>query len=287
MSSSRQIKRRIKSAKNISQITKAMEMVSASKMKRAQNQALSSRPYSDKLASTLKTIANFTDPSLHPLLQLNDSEKVLIILISSDRGLAGSLSTTLFKYAEEFSKDRDVEFIVVGRKSREYAQKFGRTIVAEFNGLPDRVHVEQALPIAEIVTTAFQEKKYGSIYLLHMQFLSTLSQKPLMQQLLPLSYETFEETTEHLTVKPEYAFEPNPKEVLDFLLPYYIEMTIFQTLLDSKASEHSARMVAMKSASDNAKEIVDELQLIYNKSRQANITKELLDMTTATLSVAQ
>ena len=286
MSASRLIKRRIKSAKNISQITKAMEMVSASKMKRAQDQAIMSRPYAEKLSSTLKSIANFTDPALHPLLQQNESDKVMLILISSDRGLAGSLNTTLFKFAEEFSRDKEVELIVIGKKSREYAQKFGRTIIAEFSALPDRIHIEQALPIAELITKAFIEKTYGAVFILHMQFLSTLAQKPLLQQLLPLSYETFEETTQHLTVKPEYAFEPNAKEVLDFLLPYYIETAIFQTLLDAKASEHSARMVAMKNASDNAKEIVAELQLIYNKSRQASITKELLDMTTATLSVA-
>jgi len=286
MSSSRLIKRRIKSAKNISQITKAMEMVSASKMKRAQDQALMSRPYAEKLADTLQTVATYSDPSLHPLLQSNTSEKSLLIVISSDRGLAGALNTTLIKKVDEHLQTVNCDVIVVGKKAKEFAQKFGHNIVAEFVQLPDRISLDNTIAISQFVIDSFTKKAYSSVYTAHMKFLSTLSQRVQITQLLPLSYDSITETTEQLSPKSEYTFEPDPKTVLSFLLPYYVEMIVYQTVLDSKASEHSARMVAMKNASDNAKEIVNELQLVYNKSRQASITNELLDMTTATMSIA-
>jgi len=285
--SSRLIKRRIKSAKNISQITKAMEMVSASKMKRAQDQALSSRPYTRKLMEMLRTIALHTDPSTHPLLKLNDSQKVLVVLISTDRGLAGGLNTNLFKSSEELIKGRDVAFIVFGKKAREYAMKMGYTIVAEFTGMSEKLRFEDALPVADIMMKSFLSGEYGEVYLLHMQFVTTLSQKPLPERVLPLSAQDIEQPAELIGSKTEYVFEPSPKDILDHLLPYYVEIETYQTMLDAKASEHSARMVAMKNASDNAKEVVSELQLIYNKTRQANITRELIEITTSSLTLAQ
>ena len=285
MPSSRLLKRRMKSAKNISQITKAMEMVSASKMRRAQEQAITSRPYAAKLTMMLRNIAMHTDPSQHPLLQTNASPKRLLVLFSTDRGLAGGLNTNLFKRSEEFVGKSPVEFIVIGKKAREYAMKFGYKIIADFAGLPEHLHFEDALPIAEVMMKGFLTGEYSEVYFLHMQFLSTLSQKPHVEPLLPLTVEQIEQPAELITAKTEYLFEPNPTTILEFLLPYYVEIETYQTLLDAKASEHSARMVAMKSASDNAKEVVDELQLIYNKTRQAGITKELIEITTSALTL--
>ncbi len=286
MSSARLIKSRIKSAKNISQITKAMEMVSASKMRRAQDQALAGRPYAEKLTSMLQTIALRTDTSAHLLLQSNTSSKILIVLISSDRGLSGSLNTNLMKATEEFVKNKDVGFIAVGKKAREYVVKLGYNLIAEFTNLPERIHFEEALPMAELMMKAFLTGEYGEVHLVHMRFISTLSQKVQIDQILPLSYRTIEQPAQLIEAQSEYVFEPSTQDILEFLLPYYIEVSLYQTLLDAKASEHSARMVAMKNASDNAKDVVRGLQLMYNKSRQASITTELIDMTTATLSIA-
>ena len=285
MSSSRLLKRRMKSAKNISQITKAMEMVSASKMRRSQEQAVASRPYAEKLTIMLKNIAMHTNPSQHPLLQTHSSPKKLIVLFSTDRGLAGGLNTNLFKRSEEFVATSAVEFIVIGKKAREYAIKFGHKIVADFSGLPEHLHFEDALPIAEVMMKGFLTGQYSEVYFLHMQFVTTLAQKPCLEHLLPLTVEQIEQPAELITAKTEYLFEPSSSTILDFLLPYYVEIETYQTLLDAKASEHSARMVAMKNASDNAKEVIDELQLIYNKTRQAGITKELIEITTSALSL--
>jgi len=286
MSASRLIKRRIKSAKNISQITKAMEMVSASKMRRAQEQALASRPYAQKLYETLRMVATFTNAAAHPLLRASATGKTLVVLISSDRGLVGSLNTNLFKATEEVVHSlQGVEFLAVGRKARDYVIKTGRTLHAEFTGLPDKLRFEEALPIAELVMNAFLTGAYRSVQLIHMEFVSTLSQRPKIEQLLPVSH-TEMQTLPASKPVAEYTFEPNAKDILETLLPYYIEITIFQDLLDAKASEHSARMVSMKNASDNAKDVVKDLTLSYNKSRQASITSELLDISTAALSVA-
>ena len=286
MSVSRLIRRRIKSAKNIAQITKAMEMVSASKMRHAQEQTLAGKPYAEKLTTMLKTIARHTNSAMHPLLQTNDAPKSLIVLISSNRGLAGGLSTNLFKAVEEFMKPKKAEFVVIGKKGKEYALKFRHTIIGEFTALPDRIRFEDTLPIAELVMKAFLDGEYSDVHLVHMQFVSTLSQKVKFEQILPPPAEEIQQPADLVEAKSEYLFEPNSTEILEFLLPYYIAVEIYHTLLDAKASEHSARMVAMKSASDNARDVMNGLQLVFNKSRQAAITTELIDMTTATLSVA-
>jgi F-type H+-transporting ATPase subunit gamma len=262
-----------------------MEMVSASKMRRAQEQTLASRPYEHKLAEIMHVIGKNSDAALHPLLQTPDSDKYLVVIISSDKGLAGPLSTNLFKRVEEFVHDKDCEFITFGKKAREYITKTNRKLIAEFSQVPDRVRMDTVLPAVELLMESFKKGEYKAVIMAHMEFISTLAQKPVLYQLLPLSKELLNEQAAQEVEFTEYTFEPNPKDVLDSLLPNYIELHLFQTVLDSKASEHSARMVAMKNASDNAKEIMGSLQLVYNKSRQASITKELLDITTAMLSV--
>lgn len=286
MAQTRLIKSRIKSATNIAKITKAMEMVSASKMRRAQEQALASRPYTHILVSMLHTIAAHTDPSLHPLLRTgNPDAPVAIVIISTDRGLAGSLNANLFRTVLQMvDENPNCVFVTVGKKAREFALKTGKRIVAEFSGLPDHLTLANVMPISKLLTTGFLNNEYSQVKTVHMQFVSTLTQKAETNQLLPIATQELA-TLEKVTVKKEYQFEPSAQEMLGVLLPFYAENGFYQTMLEAKASEHSARMVAMKNASDNAKDIVSSLRLEYNKSRQASITSELLDITTASLTV--
>lgn len=286
MANTRLIKRRIRSAQNIAKITKAMEMVSASKMRRAQQQVQASRPYANKLHNVLSTIASHTDPSLHPLLQQSSGRPCLVIL-STDRGLCGGLNTNLFKAALEFTAEHaNTAIVAVGRKAQEFAGRAGLNIVASFTQLPEKVSFNDTLPIAELVRNGFLSHEFASVHLLHMEFVNTLTQKPTQTPLLPLARQEFQETTATPESESEYVFEPSPKEILDSLLPYYVEMELYQLMLDAKASEHSARMIAMQNASNNARDVVASLQLEFNKSRQAGITKELLEITTASLTLA-
>lgn len=293
MAQARLIKSRIKSATNIAKITKAMEMVAASKMRRSQEQALASRPYTHKLLDMLHTIGSNADSSLHVLLEHgNVNAPELLILVSTDKGLAGSLNTNLFRAAQEtLATMRSPKIIAVGRRAREFAIKYGYPLVAEFTGLGDKLVLNDILPIAEIFVKGFLSGEFSSVRSIHMQFVSTLSQSPEINLLLPIAISEVEaegmqpQPKVSTDEKKEYTFEPSPKEILDFLLPFYTENGFFQIMLEAKASEHSARMVAMKNASDNAKEIVGNLKLEYNKSRQAGITSELLDITTAALAL--
>lgn len=288
MANTRQIKRRIQAAANISKITKAMEMVSASKMRRAQQQALAARPYTRAIQDSLQKVAYFTNSAVHPLLSQHTEGKDVIVLFSTDRGLCGGLNTNLFKSAWQWSKEhQNIEFIVIGKKAVTFARKMGFTIAAQFTDLPDKISSADVLPIATLVTEKFLSHEYRNISIIYMDFINTLSQKVRVTSLLPISAEETQisEVLAQAEGISEYTFEPQARQILDQLLPYYIENTLYQTLLEAKASEHSARMVSMKNASDNAKSLVSELQLLFNKSRQAAITNELLDITTATMTI--
>ncbi len=290
MANTRQIKRRISTAANISKITKAMEMVSASKMRRAQQQAIAARPYTRAIQHSLQKVAQFTDPSLHPLLARHETGKTILIIFSTDRGQCGGLNTNLFKSSWQWSKDHShLEVIVIGRKAVAFAQKMGLKVAAQFTNLPGNLSLADILPLSSLITNGFLSHEYKSVYMIHMDFINTISQKVKITPLLPLMQEMA--ALEKGAVKPEiyaeYTFEPNPQEILNELLPYYLENTLYQTLLEAKASEHSARMVAMKNASDNATALVGELKLLFNKSRQNAITSELLDITTATMTVTK
>ncbi|OGV91878.1 ATP synthase F1 subunit gamma [Microgenomates group bacterium RIFCSPLOWO2_01_FULL_46_13] len=294
MLGTRSIKRRIKTTQSIRQITKAMEMVSASKMRRAQLSALRSKPYAKKLQEILRRLAIHTDLTQLPLFAVNRKGKTVIVLVSSDRGLTGGLATTLFRGLEDFLSqlkltDDQLDFIVVGKKSRDYLKKTAYSVLADFSDLPDRLTFEETLPLSKLLVDGYQERRFKKIYLIHMDFVSTLIQRVSINQLLPILLETLslpatpQEMIElDVTARYEYIFEPNPQELLAGLVPYYLEIQVYQILLDARASEHSARMVAMKNASDNASDIIYDLTLEYNKSRQAAITNELLDIVTAT-----
>jgi F-type H+-transporting ATPase subunit gamma len=280
----RLIKRRIKSAQNIAKITKAMEMVSASKMRRAQDAVTRSRPYAEKLADSLNEIATHTDPTVHPLLQASESTTgvPLLILVSTDRGLCGGLNTNLFKATLEFIEQKpNTQVLVIGRKGQDFAIRSGLQIIASFVDMPDTIKFQDILPILEIAIPGFLNGTYSEVNIAHMKFISTLSQQVSFTRLLPFSQEFVMDTE----IRSEYVFEPSAAEILNRLLPAYLETMMYQVMLDSRASEHSARMITMQNASNNAKDVVSSLNLEYNKSRQASITQELLEINTALLAL--
>lgn len=292
MSNTRQIRSRISTAQNISKITKAMEMVAASKMKRAQDQALSARPYSQELYKSLRAVSAMTDPTMHPLLTKHDAGVPVMLVISTDKGLCGGLNGNLMKRLWQWKQAQGAEaqVIAVGRKSVMFSRAFGIPLFAQFTELPELVRTVDVLPIAELLIDRFLNHTFSSVGLMYTDFINTLSQQVKVDQLLPLA--TTEPQIETPTksnvdsLHSEYTFEPGAKQILSELLPFFIENTIFHALLEAKASEHSARMVAMKNASENAGDLVGELRLLYNKSRQQSITSELLDITTAQLTLA-
>lgn len=293
MANLRDIRRRIKSVKNTSQITKAMELVAAAKMKKAQDQALAGRDYADKLNKVLVNLKANTDKESHPLLGQRDGSKELMLIISTQRGLCGGLNTNLLKKVRAEVSD-DAEYVTVGKKLRQSIAKIGGKIVTDWE-VADPVPFNDAKPIAKFLTDKFLSGEYDKITVAFSNFVSTLTQTPHVAQLLPIQSDSLAEKQDYEGVGTDdiketdnaaalnmgYEFEPSAEGVLDKLLPLYVNFQIYQMLVEARASEHSARMVAMKAATDNANKMVKELTLEYNKARQAAITAELLEITTA------
>lgn len=287
MANARLIKRRISAAKNISKITKAMEMVAASKMKRAQEQATAARPYARALEMSLQKVAQDSNPNLHPLLENHNQGHPILVVIATDKGLCGSLNAQLQKAsAKWFKQHPDGKVVAIGKKAVHFSRISGYEILAQFTDLPEKISTDDILPITTMVMEEFTNHQFSLVTLLYMDFINTLSQKVRSVQMLPISQEQInDETMTTPKIVHEYTFEPSAKELLKFLLPYFIENTVFQAFLEARASEHSARMVTMKNASENANSLVDELKLEFNKTRQAAITTELLDITTASMTI--
>ena len=292
MANLRDIRRRIKSVKNTAQITRAMQLVAAAKMKKAQDQALAGRDYADLLNQVLVNLKENVDEDTHPLLEQREGNKELILVVSTDKGLCGGLNTNLGKKVRADAPNADV--VSVGRKLRAQLGKAGRNMVADFE-VKDPVPFAEARPIAKLLTQLFLDGKYDKVSIAFTNFVSTLTQTPTIIPLLPISaselgekqdYEgvgkgEIGETDHAVAMSKDYLFEPTAEGVLDTLLPLYVNFQVYQTLVESRASEHSARMVAMKAATDNANKFIKELTLEYNKLRQAAITSELLEITTA------
>jgi F-type H+-transporting ATPase subunit gamma len=277
----REIRRRIQSIKNTSQITRAMEMVAASKMRRAQQAVTASRPYSDRLRLMIGDLAamaaNEDEHSAFPLLERREIKRSQVMLATADRGLAGAFNSNIIRHGLQFMREREegfenIDLVAIGRKGRDFMTRFGQPLVADFTNLPDRLTIDDVRPMIQIASEDFIAGKVDAVYVIYTQFINTLRQEPRVLQVLPI--EPAEDTGE----VRDYIFEPDPVTVLNELLPRYIEVQIYQTLLESIASEHSARMVAMRNATDNAKEIQDELTLTYNKARQAQITAEVSEI---------
>ncbi|MGD9129341.1 MAG: ATP synthase F1 subunit gamma [Candidatus Woesebacteria bacterium] len=293
MANIRQISRRINTASNIAKITKAMEMVAASKMKKAQDQAIKARAYSQALIESLQTVSTVVDPELNALLTSHEQGVELAIVISSDKGLCGSLNANLYKKLAEWrDKQENPVVIMVGKKGVTFARNYGYKLHAQFTDIPDHTTVSDIVAINTLVMEGFLKKEFKSVDLIYTDFINTLSQKAQLTRLLPLGFEKKtdsekkkEELAKEKLPKKDYLFEPDAKTILDSLLPFYIENTIYHAFLEAKASEHSSRMVAMKNASESATDLVAELKLIFNKSRQESITNELLDITTSILGL--
>jgi F-type H+-transporting ATPase subunit gamma len=293
MPSTRDIRRRIKSVKNTAQITKAMQMVAASKMRRAQQAALAGRPYATLMNSVLKQVTSNAGDFSHPLLEKRAVKKRAVILISSDKGLAGALNSNLLREAAKFDKATTI-YIAAGRKGSQFVARTKRTLAAEFTYKDAPLFVE-ARAISKFAQDLFTRGEADAVDILFTNFISTLNQKPEVRPFLPVSEiksvtAGIAEGKQDDTILPagatEYLFEPSVEHVLGALLPHFLNYQVYQILLEAKASEHSSRMVAMKNATDNAKQLIKDLTLEYNKLRQANITNELLEITTAAMAMA-
>ena len=290
MANTKDIRRRIKSIRNIGQLTKAMQMVAASKMRKAQNVALAGRPYSALMNRVLVSLQQRTDSKLHPLLQVREVKKELVVVISTDKGLAGALNTNLLREAANFDPDK-TSYVVSGRKARQFIARSRRDMLADFE-LKDAPSFSETKEIAKFCIEKFLTGEVDKVSVLFTHFINTVNQKPVVRTLLPISsFELPRAPTEGATSQDStdpmigYLFEPTPEGVLDVMLPYYLHYQVFQMILDARAAEHSARMVAMKNATDNAKQFIKDLTLEYNKMRQASITTELLEISTAQMAV--
>ena len=281
MPSTLDLRRRIKSVKNTAQITKAMQMVAAAKMRKAQAAALAGRPYQEMLTRVLAAIKGRVEQTSHPLLAIRPVQKELILIFSTDKGLCGPLNTSLFRELTDTDREK-AEFAVMGRKAVQFITRTRRNLTADF-ALKDSVRFADIRPIAKFASDNFISGEVDQVRVLYPKFVNTLNQQPILRNILPVPAEELD--IEGEANRGEYLFEPDVHGVLDAILPHYIAFQLFQMALNARASEHSARMVAMKNATDNAKELIKDLTLEYNKVRQENITTELLEITTAQLAV--
>ena len=291
MANTQDIRRRIKSIRNTAQITKAMQMVAASKMRKAQQHALAGRPYAKLMNKVLVSLQERTDSKLHPLLQVRPVKRELVLIVSTDKGLAGALNTNLMREAARFEADK-TGYVVAGRKARQFLSRTRREMLADFE-LKDSPSFVETKAIAKFCVEKFLSGEVDKVSALYTHFINTINQRPVVQTLLPISnFDAVQTEAEKSAVKDDqdpllgYTFEPAPEIVLDFMLPYYIQYQVYQMILDARASEHSARMVAMKNATDNAQQFIKDLTLEYNKMRQASITTELLEIATAQMALS-
>ena len=276
MPSQREIRRRIGAVRNIKQITRAMQFVAASKLRRAQESTLASRAYSDKIDEVLADLAAVLGAEDHPLLAERAEGRRLIVLITTDRGLAGPLNTNIIRFAAREITDHpgDLAVVTVGRKGRDAMRRARVPLEAHFAGFGDRPTFADVIPVSRLVTDAFLDGSAATVDVIFSRFVSTLVQKPVMDRILPVQPS---EDTEGIPGN-QFIFEPDPGAVLTQLLPRYVATRLFQAVLENKASEESSRMVAMKNATENAEDLIEDLTLSYNKVRQANITREMIEI---------
>jgi F-type H+-transporting ATPase subunit gamma len=271
-----------------------MEMVAAARMRRAQQAVIAGRPYAEKINDIIQNLAARIQGSgedMHPLLVTRPIKNVAVIMLTADKGLAGALNTNILRRTTRFilnEANAPVGIIAVGRKGRDFMVRYGRQLIAEFINIGDRPTIRDTFPIARVAVEEYTSGRVDAVYLIYTDFVNTLIQRPTVYRLLPVDIsQTGEEgampgenrpASAPVGNQPDYIYEPSTDEVLSQLVPRYIEVRIFQALLEHIASEHSARMVAMRNATDNAKEVISELTLTYNKLRQANITKEIIEI---------
>ncbi|AEF95448.1 ATP synthase gamma chain [Desulfotomaculum nigrificans CO-1-SRB] len=275
MPSARDLRRRIKSIKSTQQITKAMKMVAAAKLRRAQEAVESARPFALKIKDVLSRVAAASGGAKHPLLEVREVKRTAYVVITADRGLCGGFNANILRRAAgELQKDNNPAIVAVGRKSRDYFTRRNFDVVASFVRLGETIQFSQAKEIAKFVMDKYVAGEFDEVYLVFSEFVNVLTQRPVKVKLLPV--ETPAEEKKGPAV--EYIFEPNAESVLASLLPTYVETTVFRAMLESKAGEQGARMTAMDSATKNAKELIHKLTLSLNRARQAAITKEISEI---------
>jgi len=298
MAGTKEIKRRIKSIKNTKKITKAMELVAASKMKRAVSKTLASRLYAEYSWELLNSIAKNVDKIPHPFFEEKVEGKNLIVLITSNRGLCGSYNAqvvkkTIFHLKNLHSEDTDI--VSIGKKGNIAMQRIGQNVVSAFNDIPDSISLSDIIPLVKYLIGEFKAGTYKKIFIVYTDFISALTQKANLKQILPISKESLKEFIESVgenkgneqltTSKVEYLFEGNQTELISSLAEKLVRMQIYQMLLESNASEQSSRMIAMKNASEASGEMIEDLTLMFNKARQSNITREISEISAGMASV--
>lgn len=287
MASGKEIRSKIKSVQNTQKITRAMEMVAASKMRRAQERMSATRPYADRMRNVIQHLAHAHAEYKHAYMIDREIKRVGIIVISTDRGLCGGLNINMFKTAlqamNEWRKQKiEIELCVIGQKAQSFFARSGGRILAQATQLGDAPRLTDIIGTVRVMLDAYEKGELDRIYLLYNRFVSTMSQEPRIEQLLPISVA---EPNEKLKHHWDYIYEPNAEAVLEQLLVRYVESLVYQGVVENVACEMSARMVAMKAASDNAGSLIDELQLAYNKARQAAITQELSEIVAGAAAV--
>lgn len=292
MPSTRDIRRRIKSVKNTAQITKAMQLVAAAKMKKAQDQASNGRAYAEMMNKILVSLKESAEEGVHPYFSEGKGNKTLVLVIATDKGLCGALNTNLIKKVINTKIEGEVEFITIGRKAAQGLSRLRKTLIADFP-IKDPAKFVEIRSVGKFLQEKFLTGEYKTVLVAFNNFINTVLQVPSVEQILPVNPVTlggkrgFDETSKEVNPAdlPQYTFEPSAAVVFETVLPQYVNGTLYQMLLEARASEHSSRMVAMKNATDNAKQMLKDLSLEYNKLRQAAITNELLEITTAKMAL--
>ena len=284
MAGSKEIRTKIKSVQNTRKITKAMEMVAASKMRKAQERMRHARPYGDKIRTIAAHLAHANTEYRHPFLVKREGvTDVGVIVVTSDKGLCGGLNTNALRLAlnkirELQGEGRNAQLTAIGNKGFGFMQRFGGNIVSHVTGVGDTPHMDKLIGPLKVQIDAFTQGRIGALYIVYTRFINTMKQEPVVEQLLPLPADRLKQDERAARRNWDYLYEPDARAVLDQLLTRYVEQIIYQAVAENMASEQSARMVAMKSASENATSVIDDLTLVYNKARQAAITKELSEI---------
>lgn len=289
MATGKEIRGQIKSFENTKKITKAMEMVSVSKMRKAQERMRAARPYSDKIRNIAAHLGQANPEYVHPFMKLNDSKTAGLIVVTTDKGLCGGLNTNVLrnvttKLRELKDQGVSTEAVAIGNKGLGFLNRVGAKVVSQVTQLGDRPHLEKLIGPVKVLLDAYAEGRINAVYLSYTKFINTVKQEPVVEQLLPLKAEAIKaDANQHSW---DYIYEPDAQSVIDELLVRYVESLIYQAVAENMASEHSARMVAMKAATDNAGNVIGELKLVYNKTRQAAITKELSEIVSGAAAIS-
>lgn len=283
MSGAKEIRNKIKSIQNTKKITKAMEMVAASKMKKVQDSMSKSRPYSEKIKDVIKNVGEGVLEYKHPYIVSREEKNIGVIIISTDKGLCGGLNVNLFKHfmknvLELKNNNVGIKTVLIGKKSEIFARRIGLEVLGGITNLGDKPQVSDLLGIIKIVVDLYMLKKIDSVYLLYNKFINTMSQCPIYEKVIPIQRKIFSDSTNTKKRFWDYLYEPEPEKLLELLMKRYIESLVYQAVVENIACEQAARMVAMKSATDNAGDLIDSFKLIYNKARQASITQELSEI---------